>query len=452
MALTLGDNFSYGGAKPLDARLKYATTTEMKTVADATMYDGCLAYCSGTDKTYQWKSTNTVDATLGKWREFSTGTTITVDSALSDSSTNPVQNKVVKSAIDGKVSTSATAGLLKNDGTVDTKTYIESSKAYSTDDSSFTGIDDADYVPVYDTSDTAKKKTLWSNIKSVLKTYFDTLYNMYTLPTASASTLGGVKIGQNLEIDDGVLNGVIPVMGTFSREGMYSTTEKIVGCWIDGKPLYQKVLKFKTPSSVNTTTYANIGASVDTAISYYATFKGTAGTWIFADSNSDVNGHRISAQVNSNSHSSQPNAAMVVFGPNALSSWFNLDVYFIVYYTKTTDAANSFKWGDENDYSTTEHVVGTWIDNKPVYQKTIDFGAGPNNTRKSVAHGITNLKDVVNMFGIGKAVTSYWSMGWNSDTKNVFFGIEGSNLYVEANVNHSSCTYYFTIQYTKTTD
>lgn len=73
MALTLGDNFSYQGAKPLDARLKYDTLAAMKAVADATMYDGCLAYCVATDKTYQWKSTNTVDVTLGKWREFTSG-------------------------------------------------------------------------------------------------------------------------------------------------------------------------------------------------------------------------------------------------------------------------------------------------------------------------------------------------------------------------------------------
>lgn len=73
MALTLGDNFSYQGAKPLDARLKYDTLAAMKAVADATMYDGCMAYCSATDKTYQWKSSNTVDETLGKWREFSSG-------------------------------------------------------------------------------------------------------------------------------------------------------------------------------------------------------------------------------------------------------------------------------------------------------------------------------------------------------------------------------------------
>lgn len=80
MALTLGDNFSYQGAKPLDARLKYDTLTAMKAVADSTMYDGCLAYCVATDKTYQWKSTNEVDADTGKWREFTSGgDTIQVD-------------------------------------------------------------------------------------------------------------------------------------------------------------------------------------------------------------------------------------------------------------------------------------------------------------------------------------------------------------------------------------
>ena len=73
MSLVLGDNFSYQGAKPLDARLKYDTMANMKAVADATMYDGCLAYCVATDKTYQWKSTNTVDVDTGKWREFTSG-------------------------------------------------------------------------------------------------------------------------------------------------------------------------------------------------------------------------------------------------------------------------------------------------------------------------------------------------------------------------------------------
>jgi hypothetical protein len=40
---------------------------------------------------------------------------ITVDSALSDSSTNPVQNRVIKSALDGKVDTVSGKGLSTND-------------------------------------------------------------------------------------------------------------------------------------------------------------------------------------------------------------------------------------------------------------------------------------------------------------------------------------------------
>ena len=49
-------------------------------------------------------------------------------------------------------------------------------KAYSTDDTASTDLADADYIPFYDSSATAKKKTLWSNIKSVLKSHFDEIY------------------------------------------------------------------------------------------------------------------------------------------------------------------------------------------------------------------------------------------------------------------------------------
>lgn len=47
---------------------------------------------------------------------------------------------------------------------------------YSPSDTAETTIDDADYFPYYDTSATAKRKSLWSNIKSVLKTYFVSLF------------------------------------------------------------------------------------------------------------------------------------------------------------------------------------------------------------------------------------------------------------------------------------
>ena len=61
----------------------------------------------------------------------------------------------------------------------------------------------------------------------------------YTLPIASDSVLGGVKIGNGLSIEnDGKLN----VNATVSSEVQYSTTEKRIGTWVDGTSLYEKTL------------------------------------------------------------------------------------------------------------------------------------------------------------------------------------------------------------------
>lgn len=404
MSLTLGDNFSYGGSKPLDARLSFATLADMKAVVDATMYNGCIAYCVATDKTYQWKSTNTVDADTGRWREFSSG----------GSSEDP--------------------------------------NAYHTGDTAFTDIADGDFIPVYDTSDTAKKKTLWSNIKSLLKTYFDTLYNMYILPTASANTLGGVKIGQNLEIDDGVLNGVIPVMGTFSREGMFSETEKVVGCWIDGRPLYKKTIQCTMPQATTDGTEVvgstATGISINECVKYDTYLKSSNfrdGNYVFGDSATK----RLRTEIKAS------NGAWYIEFRNAYVSANAWVPYVTLYYTKTTDAANSFKLADENDYSTEEHVVGTWIDGKPVYQKVVYIGAGPNNTTKNVAHGISNLNHIVKLRCIGYITSNPregWELSWNDNTTAINVDIDATNVRIKSNGDSSGESYYAVIQYTKTTD
>lgn len=51
----------------------------------------------------------------------------------------------------------------------------------------------------------------------------------------------------------------------------------------------------------------------------------------------------------------------------------------------------------KNNYSTvTEVNTGAfWIDGKPIYKKTVNFGSLPNNTSKSVAHGITGLDYII---------------------------------------------------------
>ena len=66
------------------------------------------------------------------------------------------------------------------------------------DNDGFTMLDSA--------SSNATKKVLWNVIKSTLKTYFDTLYNKYTLPTMSSTTIGGAKVGSGLVVKDDTLS------------------------------------------------------------------------------------------------------------------------------------------------------------------------------------------------------------------------------------------------------
>lgn len=73
MGIQVGDNFDHKSKKPLDARTSYTTLALMKAVVDANINEGCLAYCAETDKYYKFLSTNTVDESTGKWREFSSG-------------------------------------------------------------------------------------------------------------------------------------------------------------------------------------------------------------------------------------------------------------------------------------------------------------------------------------------------------------------------------------------
>lgn len=82
MSINIADNFSYLGTKPLDGRIKYATVALMKTQAESTLYDGCLAYVDEDGKMYQYKSSNTVDSTTGRWREYSTGSTYTAGTGI----------------------------------------------------------------------------------------------------------------------------------------------------------------------------------------------------------------------------------------------------------------------------------------------------------------------------------------------------------------------------------
>ena len=79
MAISVADNFSYLGTKPLDARVSFDTVSAMASASEATLYDGCFAYVKANQKYYSYDSNNTSDPTTGKWREYSSGSSGTND-------------------------------------------------------------------------------------------------------------------------------------------------------------------------------------------------------------------------------------------------------------------------------------------------------------------------------------------------------------------------------------
>lgn len=109
---------------------------------------------------------------------------------------------------------------------------------------------------------------------------------------------------------------------------------------------------------------------------------------------------------------------------------------------------------DRFNYSTTEKVVGTWIDGKPLYSKVVNLGALPDNGTKSIAHSIQNLKRVVKLEGFaGSSVNKGGITLPHATNTPVALYVDDTNVSVKTSNNASAYTEaYAFVYYTKTTD
>ena len=114
------------------------------------------------------------------------------------------------------------------------------------------------------------------------------------------------------------------------------------------------------------------------------------------------------------------------------------------------------KSSNSNNYSRNEQVIGTWIDGKILYQKSIEFGALPNSTTKSVSHNINDIDTICSVDAIGVTVggnnipipyTHYNAIG-----AQIKLDVNSTNITIESGYNFSQYNGYITIKYTKTTD
>ena len=238
------------------------------------------------------------------------------------------------------------------------------------------------------------------------------------------------------------LNGQVPpVFNKFSKSDLYSTDEKIVGRWIDGKPIYQKTINFTTPSSINTDSKILTISNGETVIDFHGTISRNDGGYMYLGSNYPSQGNSLFFTTN--------DSKIECYFRVSISTDTSRPAVITLQYTKTTDSAVEI--GNDTDYSTTEKIVGTWIDGKPVYQCTYDLNG------MSVSTNFTDIgvscADIDTLICGGSFVTEVKSGNNPAQSFPVtLLGYSGSHIVAGIGGGGARNVKYITIRYTKTTD
>ena len=249
-------------------------------------------------------------------------------------------------------------------------------------------------------------------------------------------------------------NTILPFLGgmpdilanKFARGDMYSTDEKMIGQWIDGKPLYQKTIDCGVlPNKTN----KNISIGISESINVINMF----GYAINSTSKEDIPLPYVhpSASILIDCRDIE-NAPYIFISSTANMSAFAS--YVTLQYTKTTDS--SVEIGIDTDYSTTEKIIGTWIDGKPIWQKTFiatSCSAGYNY----ITHGLTNAKIIsgwgvyMELNGEGNPLPMLGASPSSIDAPYsvILSHISGGRIEFLVGANRSGGDIYYTLQYTK---
>ncbi len=111
-----------------------------------------------------------------------------------------------------------------------------------------------------------------------------------------------------------------------------------------------------------------------------------------------------------------------------------------------------------DNYSSSEQVIGTWINDKPLYRKVIITGTLPNTNSKSVSHYISNMETLIKIYGIATNTSTKNRLPLPYvDTGNLSWCVQmfanNSVVYITAGDNKSGYDESFVVmEYTKTTD
>lgn len=217
---------------------------------------------------------------------------------------------------------------------------------------------------------------------------------------------------------------------------IYSDNERVIGVWRDNKPLYQK-------------TYSGLSISCANQGVWYSTGQnyGDIENIVFCEI-VDQYGQRISGSAGYMSQTPKPIALNLALDNRVVKA-------FTIQYTKTTDVAGSGNWNTDgvptHHYSTSEQVIGTWIDGKPIYERTWDFSASP--VMLSYANWVNSgISASENIQSIISAELKYGTV--TNMAVEVAVGADGYPVAFQKveNTGNTRGVAYCTLRYTKTTD
>lgn len=122
----------------------------------------------------------------------------------------------------------------------------------------------------------------------------------------------------------------------------------------------------------------------------------------------------------------------------------------------TANEDGTYEWAESSGggvaYSTTEHAVGTWIDGRTVYEKTLQV-TGSTNTNFSTAHGISNLNYIISVDGMMIFATDVVPFNGNGEARVGVYNTNSTSIFIFSGNAYgtSNATFYVTLRYVKAT-
>ena len=239
---------------------------------------------------------------------------------------------------------------------------------------------------------------------------------------------------------------------------IYSEEEIEVGVWTDSKPLYQKVYT----GSIGT---SNVDIALDPNVDVVIMDCGHSFKVQTGSSNIVYLGFYNSSTDRFQAYYRNANKDIRVM---SVGSTYAGDFCLTVLYTKTTDTAGSGTYTSSKalavHYSTNEQVIGTWINSKPLYQRTIEQSStNVSGTEVQVDLSSWNIDECVEVSGFfdrvaGGNKSTYYFNSREFGASNEYWGFakyHNANKYLAFSIKLTSSTtskQVITLLYTKTTD